>query len=406
VFAVGWLPSAATGIQVISYPFLGVRLFHETETSPRPLSIYVAEIDLTAPGISFQVTPRSGSYPGPVINGAPAETARQTTRSFVNAIGAQLGINADFYATEVPATSWANNVGLTASNGDKFSPWDPFANPPQSKQWIDNYFHDALNITQSNVAQFLKMPDTLGDGYQTTPGASLYNTITGQYRILQNGNVKTDYTAGPPDPRTAVGTTANNKLLLVTVDGRKPGFSEGMTEIELANLMKSTYGATNAIVLDGGGSTTMVANYFNDNLGGQVLNIPSDGSERLVGSNLAVFALPNGDYNQNGAMDAGDYTIWRKAIGGQPAYDVWRGQFGNAVGSGSGLLSESVPEPASAAIAAFVCGFVIFRRRRLPSAIGSDTGTFSTGARNVLSRTVRTVRHTFRLFPHWNRLFA
>ena len=93
--------------------------------------------------------------------------------------------------------------------------------------------------------------------------------------------------------------------------------------IEPANFMLS-YGAADAIDLDGGGSSTMVMDFYNDAFHAQVLNSPSDGSERSVGTNLAVFALPNGDFNQNGVLDAADYVVWRKSIGGQAAYDAWR----------------------------------------------------------------------------------
>ena len=58
-------------------------------------------------------------------------------------------------------------------------------------------------------------------------------------------------------PRTALGFTADHKLLLVTVNGRQPGVSVGMTLTELAELMLEL-GAVNAMNLDGGGSTTMV----------------------------------------------------------------------------------------------------------------------------------------------------
>jgi hypothetical protein len=354
----------ADATQVVTQPFLGVRLTHQTETSPRLMNIFVAEIDLSVPGISFEMTPRSASYPGPIINGAPAETARQTTRNFANSVGAQLAINTAFYATEVPATSWANNVGLTASLGDHYSPWDPFANPPQSKQWYENYFHTAINISQSNQATFLTMPDTLGDGFQTLPQTTLYNAVTGIYRIIQNNNVRFDLPSTSPDPLTAIGLTASNKLLLVTVDGRQPGFSEGITVIELANLMKNTYGATDAIQLDGGGSTTMVMNSYNDAFAAQVLNSYSDPSERSVGSNLAVFALPNGDFNQNGVMDAADYALWRKSIGGQTAYDAWRQHFGNSAGSGSSSSAGSaVPECSSFALGLSALVLAGFRAR-------------------------------------------
>src|SRR5262249_12901259 len=56
-------------------------------------------------------------------------------------------------------------------------------------------------------------------------------------------------------PRTAVGVTADGKLLLVTVDGRTAG-SRGATLPEMAGIMQRQ-GAVNAINLDGGGSTTM-----------------------------------------------------------------------------------------------------------------------------------------------------
>jgi exopolysaccharide biosynthesis protein len=72
-------------------------------------------------------------------------------------------------------------------------------------------------------------------------------------------------------PRTAVGITGDNQLLLVTVDGRSFQ-SYGMTIPELAQFF-SELGATHALNLDGGGSTAMwihggagVVNYPSDNL--------------------------------------------------------------------------------------------------------------------------------------------
>lgn len=83
-------------------------------------------------------------------------------------------------------------------------------------------------------------------------------------------------------PRTAVGVTAEGKLLLVTVDGRQP-MSAGMTLQELAQLMKQL-GATDAINLDGGGSTTLAIR------GGLILNSPSEGRERPVANAVVVYA--------------------------------------------------------------------------------------------------------------------
>ncbi|MDQ3661779.1 MAG: phosphodiester glycosidase family protein [Actinomycetota bacterium] len=81
-------------------------------------------------------------------------------------------------------------------------------------------------------------------------------------------------------PRTGVGATADGRVLLVTVDGRRPGRSVGMTPLGFAKLFKRL-GARWAFNLDGGGSTTMFAR-------GEVVNRPSDGSERPVSSALVV----------------------------------------------------------------------------------------------------------------------
>jgi len=58
-------------------------------------------------------------------------------------------------------------------------------------------------------------------------------------------------------PRTAVGYTKSGTLVLVTIDGRRKGFSEGANLIELARIMKEL-GCYNAMNLDGGTSTQMV----------------------------------------------------------------------------------------------------------------------------------------------------
>lgn len=89
------------------------------------------------------------------------------------------------------------------------------------------------------------------------------------------------------DPRTAIGLTADRRLLLVTVDGRQPGYSVGMTLPELTALLVRL-GATEALNVDGGGSTTMV-------VGGRVINRPSDAAgERTVANAIAVLGSAPG----------------------------------------------------------------------------------------------------------------
>lgn len=59
-------------------------------------------------------------------------------------------------------------------------------------------------------------------------------------------------------PRTLAGRMADGTLLLVTVDGRQPCCSIGMTLPEAADLMIAL-GSSEAVNFDGGGSTTFVA---------------------------------------------------------------------------------------------------------------------------------------------------
>lgn len=116
----------------------------------------------------------------------------------------------------------------------------------------------------------------------------ILDTIGGNPTLLENGV----NTIGPCDvsyfcrrnPRSGVGVTAAGDVLLVTVDGRRDG-SVGMTLPEFARLFRHL-GATSALNLDGGGSTTMWVR-------GRLVNRPSGGYERPVGSALLV--LPGAD---------------------------------------------------------------------------------------------------------------
>ena len=96
--------------------------------------------------------------------------------------------------------------------------------------------------------------------------------ISGGPYLVKNGEVFVDMTeqklgsVGGRNPRTAIGYTSDNNLIMLTADGRE-GESIGLTLIELANLMKNL-GCINAMNLDGGGSTVMLIN-------GQVVNKPA-----------------------------------------------------------------------------------------------------------------------------------
>jgi hypothetical protein len=112
---------------------------------------------------------------------------------------------------------------------------------------------------------------------------------------------------------------------------------------------------------------------------------------------------PMGDYNENGVVDAADYTVWRDRLGqiialpnedpnaspgmvAQDDYDVWKANFGSTGGAGglgpfqvftgavryasfslgSGASALAVPEPSTAGLAMILfCGLASARRRRV-----------------------------------------
>ena len=82
-------------------------------------------------------------------------------------------------------------------------------------------------------------------------------------------------------PRSAIGIGKDEKLYLIAVDGRKPDYSVGLTLKELAEILKKL-DLQEAINLDGGGSTTLVAD-------GGIINTLSERHERKISNALLIF---------------------------------------------------------------------------------------------------------------------
>jgi hypothetical protein len=83
----------------------------------------------------------------------------------------------------------------------------------------------------------------------------------------------------PRTARTAVGQRANGSVLLVVVDGGRPGSSVGMTNFELAQKLAGL-GAVTGMALDGGASSTLAFD-------GELLNKPPQG-EKPIADALAL----------------------------------------------------------------------------------------------------------------------
>lgn len=87
-------------------------------------------------------------------------------------------------------------------------------------------------------------------------------------------------------PRTAIGFSRNGeRIIAAAVEGRVQS-SKGMTQPQMAQLMINL-GAYNAINLDGGGSTTMLARKPGDETL-SLANTPSDGSLRRISNGISI----------------------------------------------------------------------------------------------------------------------
>lgn len=87
-------------------------------------------------------------------------------------------------------------------------------------------------------------------------------------------------------PRTAVGVNQQGtQLIMATIDGRHPIYT-GVDGTGMANLMIEL-GCYHAIRMDGGGSSTMAVRSPADTAP-QVVNVPSDGTQRGIINSLAV----------------------------------------------------------------------------------------------------------------------
>lgn len=150
----------------------------------------------------------------------------------------------------------------------------------------------ALNMDSLQVGETLKVRQEIRLNNEVVSSIdALSMTIGGGGLIMKDGrayNGEAHKVSGDKrEPRTVVATTNNpNEVLLVTVDGR--GVSIGANHQDLIQILQGL-GVKDAMYLDGGGSTTLVAR---DEATTQVKvqNKPSGGAQRKVTNGIGVFS--------------------------------------------------------------------------------------------------------------------
>lgn len=251
-------------------PFQEVQYRHEQRRNPE-ISFYVVTVDLSDPDVKLRL-----ATAGPDPDGAGEwQTTLMPVRQIATRERFDVAINASFFTVPSGPTSApsyiaginASSVGWTMSDGKVLS------NSPR----------------QGWPILWIEGDRTVKIGMPAALPALARHAVTGNGLLIKDGKPveRFDGNLIARHPRTAVGVDrAGTKLIVLTLDGRRPGVSIGMTGAELASEMQRL-GCWDAINLDGGGSTTLfIRDPQNDEL--KLVNQPSGNLERPVSSALGV----------------------------------------------------------------------------------------------------------------------
>ena len=224
----------------------------------------------------------SEGEPAVVINGGYfySDSGKNYAASLAVNDGKLLSPNIN-YASEdwVKVYNPTRAVFLAHKDGSYEAAWSYYASA--SSHWVydtpadNSYSKDPLKQPDANFpvkGTKLDAVSGIGGGPVLLKGGEVRNTYVEE--MFDSGGINP---TSPNNPRTAIGIKADGHLVLFVCEGRNqtpevPGF----TTEEVALILKD-YGCTDAINLDGGGSTMML-------VCGRELIKPSDGSERPVAS--------------------------------------------------------------------------------------------------------------------------
>lgn len=280
-----------------------VRVYHSPEilNSAKALA-YIATVDLSKAG--FKVW----AIDDPECQGT--EEAFRTPTDIYNETEAVLAINGGYFYSDsglnYPASLAVNDGKIYSYNINYASlDWQTMYYPTRAAfiQHADGKIEAAWTYQNGSDHYVYQVPAE--NGYGNTPlpipsasypaeGAAFEaKTAIGAGPVLLKGGEimntykfecfqgEEDTRCAIPDPRSAIGVTADNRLVLFVCEGR--GMTEGVkgySTADVAALLKE-FGCVEAINLDGGGSSCLLVN-------GMETIKPSDGAQRKVGSIIYI----------------------------------------------------------------------------------------------------------------------
>ncbi len=157
---------------------------------------------------------------------------------------------------------------------------------PEDGYVVATFSTDMINYINENFDEKTKVELEIEYDFDVE---EIKMAVSGGAVLVENGEVPNKFTSNISglNPRTAIGISEDEKIVyLITVDGRQSS-SIGMTQEELANFLIEK-GVYNALNLDGGGSTTMVARRLG-RIEKEIINSPSGGILRMVANAIGVY---------------------------------------------------------------------------------------------------------------------
>lgn len=255
--------STASAADVWTDPAPGIRQL--VRTDPGPVRYVAVTIDLSRPEYYVRAT-------------RPEERGKRTS-TWAAEVGAVVAINGD----------WGNGsfepVGLAVGDNQAWpgtvdAGWSFMACTVENNCVFDNH-------TTDQARHHLWHEVVGGNGWRLL--------IDGAMPAYPNEG----FYLSDRHPRSGVGLTADGKTMILAVAEGRRSDSRGVTFVEMSNFMKSL-GAHQAMMLDGGGSSTLVVN------GNRQNRLPSaQGSERVVTNHFGILRgtpsaecanVPNGRY--------------------------------------------------------------------------------------------------------------
>lgn len=254
----------------VTCPFPGITISAVTRTNP-PQRFFVAEIDLTNPQVRLHVSPG-----GPDPDGAgPWETTLMRPTKIAAREKFDLVVNGDFFSARGIKDAEGTNSAYRSEI------WSAVLGPAVSggKVWsTSTNARPCLAVNKAGKASIRPIKQPKSDDWEV---------LSGNVMLVRDGNIVPHEKNKARHPRTVVGLNRDaTKLILLVVDGRKPGVALGMSYDELAAELVRL-GCHEALNLDGGGSSVLaVRDPAKDEF--QILNQPTDGRERAVANVLGI----------------------------------------------------------------------------------------------------------------------